>query len=126
MMETLLCPEQGLSFAHDSSLLIFVMSFSFFENKVSSADIFEEIPIKIQNPLLLHALLYELRDQKNLSNNLDRLDLSSAAILKKNLRRLEETIDEYVSEQSSYLFHQKKVARAVQDRENFVQQRVCV
>eukprot|EP00475_Leptophrys_vorax_P035608 TRINITY_DN5885_c0_g2_i1.p1 TRINITY_DN5885_c0_g2~~TRINITY_DN5885_c0_g2_i1.p1 ORF type:complete len:351 (-),score=77.99 TRINITY_DN5885_c0_g2_i1:349-1401(-) len=94
----------------------------FFEHKISSADIFEEIPIKIQNPLLLHAQLYELREDKLLSSNPERLDLNNAAILK-NLRRLEDTIDEYVSDQSSYLFYQKKLVRAAQDRENFVQQR---
>ena len=94
------------------------------EHKINSSDIFEEIPIKITNPLLMQALLYELQQDPVLSLNTDRLELDTSSQLRKTMRKAEETIDEYITEQAIFLAHQKKVSKNLQERENLIQKRV--
>jgi hypothetical protein len=106
--------------------LIFFFGCRFFEHKVTASDIFEEIPIKIKNSLMMHALLYELREDPSLSLNSERLELDTSSQLRKSMRKTEETIDDYITEQTAFLAHQKKVAKNLQERENYIQKRVCM
>jgi len=85
--------------------------------------IFDEIPIKVYSSPLLHGLLYESRCHAVLSNNTDRLDLSSTSLLKKSLKKMEDGIEELVQEQSTYVFHQRKLARLAQDKEAYEQRK---
>jgi len=83
----------------------------FAKQQVDSTGIFEEIPIKVHNSHLVHGFLYELRENKSMSCEFDRLNLSSGAFLHKTLGILGSTVDDYASEQSKFQYVQRVIAR---------------
>lgn len=85
------------------------MGFSKFN--VDSTNIFEEIPIKVHNSHLVHGFLYELRENKSMSCEFDRLNLSAGPFLEKSLGTLSSIVDEYASEQSKFQYVQRLIAR---------------
>lgn len=86
---------------------------------ISSSDIFDEIPVKIHNSLLVHAFLYELREKKQFVSD-SRLEFHGEEVLKKSMDRLGQVIDEFVSEQNGYLYHQREAQRRIQRQEAFL------
>ena len=67
----------------------------FSKHKVDSSGIFEEIPIKVHNSHLVHGFLYELREDRSMNCEFDRLNLSANSFLTKTLGTLASCVDEY-------------------------------
>jgi len=77
-------------------------------------DILEEVNIKVHNSHLVLGFLYELRAQKNMRVQFDRLGLNVNPFVEKNLDMLSATIDEFASEQSKIQYYYRQVARQKQ------------
>lgn len=73
--------------------------------------VFREVPIKVHNSNLVHAFLYELRENKALSCDADRLRNSMGSNLVQNMRVLSSSIDAYANEQRRFQSYQKDKAR---------------
>jgi hypothetical protein len=65
----------------------------------SSSDIMQEVPIKVHNSHLVHGFLYELREEKSMACEFDRLHVEPAPYLEKTIGILSGCIDEYAGEQ---------------------------
>ncbi len=68
---------------------------AFAKSDLDSSDIFEQIPIKIHNSHLIHAFLYEIREEKNWACNNERLGLAHSHGVEKNMQVLSQCIDSY-------------------------------
>jgi len=90
---------------------------------LDSTDLFEEIPIKVHNSHLVHGFLYELREEKSMSIDFDRLELSASALLERNLDLLGLGIEDYIAEQQKLQFWQRSVARQKQQQQQYQQKR---
>jgi translation initiation factor 3 subunit H len=84
---------------------------SFAKFDVSAGDILEEVPIKVHNSHLVHGFLYELREDKSMSCEFDRLTIGANPFLEKNLGILSDCIDEYSQEQGKFQYYQRQVTR---------------
>jgi len=71
-------------------------------------DIFEEVPIRIHNPLLIDALLTEWEGEESLHCTFDCLDLSTNPFLERNLECLLECVDDLAHEQAKHEFFKRK------------------
>jgi translation initiation factor 3 subunit H len=87
---------------------------------VSAGEILEEVPIKVHNSHLVHAFLYELREEKSMNCDFDRLKLVANPFVEKNLGILADCIDEYSSEQAKFQYHQRVVARQKASQQAFL------
>jgi len=67
--------------------------------------ILEELPLKIKNPGVINALLFDLKGHKKLNCDFERLDLSTNPYLEKNLEYLCAWVDDLANEQ--YKFQQE-------------------
>lgn len=81
---------------------------------LDSKGIFEEIPIKVHNSHLVHGFLYELRENKAMNCDYDRLRMSANGYLEKTLNIMHNRIDDYSSEQSKFQYLQRLIARQKQ------------
>lgn len=73
--------------------------------------IFEEIPVKIHNSLLVTALLLQLQESEIIDSDLTQLSISSNAYLEKNLEFLIEKLDELSNEQNKLQYYQRNVQK---------------
>jgi translation initiation factor 3 subunit H len=88
------------------------------------ADIFEEIPIKIQNTSLANALLYELESRGVVPKpDPARLETTSNQLLEKNMEFLIEESEELISEQNKLQYHYRALQRQQQSQSKWIQQR---
>jgi translation initiation factor 3 subunit H len=90
---------------------------------VSYNDIFEEIPIKIHNSLLIKALLMELGQDTSIESDFERLNLSTNPFLEKNLEFLIECLDDLGMEQNKFQYHQRAVQRQQVQQTTWLQKR---
>jgi len=90
---------------------------------LESSDLFEEIPIKVHNSHLVHGFLYELREEKSMSVDFDRLELSASSLLERSLETLGLGIEDYIAEQQKFQFWQRQVARQKQQQTQYQQKR---
>jgi len=90
---------------------------------VNYNDIFEEVPTKIHNSLLIKALLMELDDEGNVESDYERLNLSTNPFLEKNLEFLIECLDDLGVEQNKFQYHQRSVQRQQAQQSAWVQKR---
>ncbi|GAX74259.1 hypothetical protein CEUSTIGMA_g1708.t1 [Chlamydomonas eustigma] len=87
-------------------------------------DVFQEIPIKIQNSALVQALTAELEPVTAATQgDLDRLNLSVAPFLEKNIESLLDCVDDLVLEQQKVTTYHKNVARQAQQMTTWLQKR---
>lgn len=91
----------------------------FAEFKVDSTGILQEIPVKVHNSHLVHGFLYELRENKAMSCEFDRLSLNGEADMMKSLKALSGCIDDYCGEQSKFQFIQRQIARQKQQQTTY-------
>lgn len=89
------------------------------------ADIFEEIPIKIQNTSLANALLYEIESRGVVAKpDAARLETTSTQLLEKNMEFLIEESEELISEQNKLQYgYYRAVQRQQQQQAKWIQQR---
>lgn len=74
--------------------------------------------LQIQNSALVQALVQELEPVNSATQgDLDRLNLSVAPFLEKNIESLLECVDDLVLEQQKVTLYHKNVARQAQVRE---------
>jgi len=90
---------------------------------VSYNDIFEEIPIKIHNSLLIKALLTQLSEDVSIESDFERLNLSTNPFLEKNLEFLIECLDDLGVEQNKFQYHQRSVQRQQAQQSAWLQKR---
>lgn len=78
---------------------------------IKPANILEELPLKIRNPGLINALMYDLQGMKTMNCDFDRLDLSTNPFLEKNLDYLCDWVDELANEQFKFQSYARNTAR---------------
>lgn len=82
------------------------------EKRISWQDIFEELPVRVANSLLVSTLMGELEsDAPATQADVDRLSLSTNPFLEKNLEFLIECMDDLAMEQQKFQYHTRNVAR---------------
>jgi translation initiation factor 3 subunit H len=87
---------------------------NFFQHKIDSNGIFDEIPIKVHNSHLVHGFLYELREDASMSCDFSRLSISNQPVIEKSLGVLSNCIDDYSAEQNKFQYIQRQIARQKQ------------
>jgi len=95
----------------------------FADFKIDSTGIMEEIPIKVHNSHLVHGFLYELRENKNMNCDFDRVSMGSDTAMKKSLRVMSNCIDDYSSEQSKFQFIRRQILRQKQQQTVYLSKR---
>jgi translation initiation factor 3 subunit H len=85
------------------------------EADLSWRDVFVELPIKVRNSNLIQAMVADLMPSTTATqSDVDRLNLSVAPFLEKNIQALIECVDDLVSEQQKMTIYHKNVARQQQ------------
>eukprot|EP01119_Soliformovum_irregulare_P019797 TRINITY_DN633_c0_g1_i1.p1 TRINITY_DN633_c0_g1~~TRINITY_DN633_c0_g1_i1.p1 ORF type:complete len:336 (-),score=88.44 TRINITY_DN633_c0_g1_i1:118-1125(-) len=84
---------------------------SLIKAKVSFKDIFEEIPVVIQNSTLAKCFLFEAEEQKALNVDLSVLNLASNPFLERSLDFLNDGLDDLAQEQNKFQYYQRSLAR---------------
>jgi len=87
---------------------------TFADVNVQATGIFEEVPVKVHNSHLVHAFLYELREQKEMACEHDRLSLQVNPFLEKSLDEMSNLIEAYANEQGKFQFYLRQVTRQKQ------------
>lgn len=98
---------------------------SFSQHGAFAEDILEEVPIQVHNSHLAHAFLYELRESKLMSTENDRLHINVNEYIEKTLGSLNKCVDEYASEQSTLLYHERALARQKTQQQQWIQKRAA-
>lgn len=87
-------------------------------------NIFQEVPITIQNSSLVSALMVQLdRDNKMRVDDLERLSLDTTAFLEKNLTCLGDCVDDLVQEQRKMATYHRNVVKQQQQFQQWLQAR---
>lgn len=96
----------------------------FREANLSWRDIFVELPIKVRNSNLVQALVADLMPAPTASQaDVDRLNLSVAPFLERNIQSLVECVDDVVQEQQKVTMYHKNVAKQQQTYASWLQKR---
>ena len=94
------------------------------EANISWKDIFQEVPIKVHNSSLISAMFTECGpDRVSSHSDADRLNLSLAPFLEKNMESLIACVNDLVAEQQNVSQYHKNVARQQQQQANWLQKR---
>jgi translation initiation factor 3 subunit H len=87
------------------------------EGGVKWDGIFVEMPVSVHNPAMATALMTEMEsDAPALQDDLDRLDLSAAPFLEKNLEFLAECLDDLYMEQQKWNMYERNMHRQKQQQ----------
>lgn len=90
---------------------------------IKPSEILEELPIKIRNPGIINALIFDLQEGNRVDCDFDRLDLSTNPYLEKNLELLCNWIDDLSNEQVKFNQYSRNVQRQKQDQARWLQKR---
>lgn len=90
---------------------------------VPSAQIFQEIPIKIVNPVLVEAFLLEQAEAKQNVEQFEALDLENQTFLEKNITFLLDSLDYLSSEQQKMQYYERLAVRQAQQQKSFMERR---
>ncbi|XP_008794937.2 eukaryotic translation initiation factor 3 subunit H-like [Phoenix dactylifera] len=94
------------------------------EKKLSWVDIFEEIPIKVSNSALISAFMTELEPDSPVSQcDYDRLKLSTAPYMERNLEFLIECMEDLNSEQNKFQYYYRNLSRQQAQQQAWLQKR---
>jgi translation initiation factor 3 subunit H len=85
--------------------------------------ILEELPIKVHSSHLVHGFLYELREERSMSCEADRLSLASQSFLNKSLSFLGMSVEDFISEQSRLVAYQRALTRQKIQQQAYLQKR---
>jgi translation initiation factor 3 subunit H len=91
-------------------------------SSVQSSEIFEEVPVKVVNPVLVEAFLLD-QERKRLVQTFDTLDLENQSFLEKNLTFLLESLDYLGSEQQRIQFYERLAVKQAQAQKSAVEKR---
>ena len=78
---------------------------------IKPSDVLEELPVKIRNPGIMNALLYDLKSEGAVDCDFERLDLSTNPYLEKNLEFLCSWIDDLANEQWKFQNHTRNLQK---------------
>lgn len=92
---------------------------------VESSDILEEVRVQVHNSHLVHAFLYELRENKIMNSDSTRLAVHVNEFAEQKLKELGACIDLYAQEQGKYHFYERQVARQKQAQQQWLQKRAA-
>ncbi|OQU81339.1 hypothetical protein SORBI_3006G044600 [Sorghum bicolor] len=94
------------------------------EKKLSWVDIFEEIPIKVSNSALVSAFMKELEPESPVTQcDFDRLKLSTAPFMERNLEFLIGCMDDLSSEQNKFQYYYRNLSRQQSQQQAWLQKR---
>lgn len=94
------------------------------ESNVTWNDIFEEIPVRLANSVLVSALMTEVEPKAPTTQaDLDRLSLSTNPFLERNLEYLSECMDDLGLEQQKFQYYQRNLQRQGAQQLAWVQKR---
>lgn len=94
------------------------------EKKLSWVDIFEEIPIKVSNSALISSFMTVLEpDSQVVQCDLDRLKLSTAPFMERNLEFLIDCMDDLSSEQNKLQYYYRNLSRQQTQQQTWLQKR---
>ncbi|WOL01370.1 eukaryotic translation initiation factor [Canna indica] len=94
------------------------------EKKLSWVDIFEEIPIKVSNSALVSAFMTELEPESPVKEcDYDRLRLSTAPYMERNLEFLIDCMEDLSAEQNKFQYYYRNVSRQQAQQQAWLQKR---
>lgn len=94
------------------------------EANISWKDVFVDIPIKVTSSTLTQALIAELQpDNVSTAGDVDRLNLSVAPFMEKNIQSLIDCVDDLLAEQQKVTMYHKNVARQAQQQASWLAKR---
>lgn len=101
------------------------------KGNISFDDVFEEVPVRIHNSILVNAFLgdLEVQSQTNANSNnvlnceFDRLDLSTNPFIERNLEFLIDSMDELSTEQTKFRYFQNNLQRQQVQQAAWLQKR---
>lgn len=94
------------------------------EKNLTWVDIFEEIPIKVSNSALISAFMTELEPDSPVSQcDYDRLQLSSAPFVERNIEFLIECMDDLTVEQQKFQYYYRNLSRQQTQQQTWLQKR---
>lgn len=89
---------------------------------IKSADIFQEVPLKIVNPVLVEAFLLE-QERKQQGDGFEALDLENQTFLEKNITFLLDSLDCLSAEQQKMQYFERMAVRAAQQKKTIEERR---
>jgi translation initiation factor 3 subunit H len=89
---------------------------------VASSEIFEEVPLKIVNSVLVDAFLLG-QDRRNDAAQFDMLDLENQTFLEKNLAFLLDSLEYLGSEQQKMQYYERMAVKQAQQQKSFIEKR---
>lgn len=90
---------------------------------IKPSEILEELPIKIRNPGIINALVFDLQEGDRVDCDFNRLDLSTNPYLEKNLEFLCNWIDDLSNEQMKFNQYARNLQRQKQEQARWLQKR---
>lgn len=90
---------------------------------LSFDEIYQEIPVKIQNTHLANALLIELEDGVTADSEFDRLELSGTAYVEKHVEYVIDCLDDLSAEQGKFQYYQRNLQRQQAQQAALIQKR---
>ena len=92
---------------------------------IASSEIFEEVPIRIHNPPLARALLFEMEDKAVAAPvDFDRLNLNTSAFLEKKMQFLIEQVEDLADWQGYASRWERKLSQQQQQQQMWIMKRV--
>ncbi|XP_042456527.1 eukaryotic translation initiation factor 3 subunit H-like [Zingiber officinale] len=94
------------------------------EKNLSWVDIFEEIPIKVSNSALASAFMTELEPELPVKQcDYDRLKLSTAPYMERNLEFLIDCMEDLSAEQNKFQYYYRNLSRQQAQQQTWLQKR---
>jgi len=89
---------------------------------VPSSDVFEEVPLKIVNSVLVEAFLLD-QERRRSAQQFAMLDLENQSFLEKNLTFLLESLDYLGSEQQKMQYYERLAVKQAQQQKSLMEKR---
>jgi len=89
---------------------------------VASSDVFEEVPLKIVNSVLVEAFLLD-QERRRSAQQFAMLDLENQSFLEKNLTFLLESLDYLGSEQQKMQYYERLAVKQAQQQKSLMEKR---
>lgn len=86
-------------------------------------NVFEELEIQVHNSHMVHAFLYEIREDRDLTVNYDRLYMDQSSRIGNDLEKLGESIDNYLFEGVEWQRWQREAYQQKKRRDREIQER---
>jgi len=92
------------------------------KHKISTHDVFEEVPIVLKNHLLVQAFLFELKQKGTININGDSLAMHNENDVVDMMVRMGDTVHKFKKEQDDYRKHLREMREWESDKQKFMQE----